>query len=65
MKQMTIRAELADYLKKNGITINQFAEVSKVNSGTISNIINGNRYYSHAAIRPYYKRNGIRRRRLL
>lgn len=43
MKQMTIRAELADYLKKNGITINQFAEVSKVNSGTISNIINGNR----------------------
>lgn len=44
MKQMTIRAELADYLKKNGITINQFAEVSKVNSGTISNIINGNRY---------------------
>jgi transcriptional regulator with XRE-family HTH domain len=43
MKQMTIRAELADYLKKNGITFNQFAEVSKVNSGTISNIINGNR----------------------
>lgn len=43
MKQMTIRAELADYLKKQRITINQFAEVSKVNSGTISNIINGNR----------------------
>lgn len=43
MKQMTIRAELAEYLKKNGITINYFAEVSKVNSGTISNIINGNR----------------------
>ncbi|MEK4877621.1 MULTISPECIES: helix-turn-helix domain-containing protein [Paenibacillus] len=43
MKQMTIRAELAVYLKKNGITINQFAEVSKVNSGTISNIMNGNR----------------------
>jgi transcriptional regulator with XRE-family HTH domain len=43
MKQMTIRAELADYLKKHGTTINQFAEVSKVNSGTISNIINGNR----------------------
>ncbi|MEK5252917.1 helix-turn-helix transcriptional regulator [Paenibacillus sp. FSL F4-0125] len=43
MKRMTIRAELADYLKKHGTTINQFSEVSKVNSGTISNIINGNR----------------------
>lgn len=41
--QMTIRAELENYLKKNGITINQFAEVSGVNSGTISSIINGNR----------------------
>ncbi|WP_188541448.1 helix-turn-helix domain-containing protein [Paenibacillus segetis] len=43
MMQMTIRAELENYLKKNGITINQFSEVSGVNSGTISNIINGNR----------------------
>ncbi|RUT38536.1 XRE family transcriptional regulator [Paenibacillus anaericanus] len=41
--QMTIRAELENYLKKSGITINQFAEVSGVNSGTISSIINGNR----------------------
>lgn len=40
---MTIRAELENYLKKNRITINQFAEVSGVNSGTISNIVNGNR----------------------
>lgn len=41
--QMTIRAELENYLKKSEITINQFAEVSGVNSGTISSIINGNR----------------------
>ena len=40
---MTIRAELEHYLKKSRITINQFAEVSGVNSGTISNILNGNR----------------------
>lgn len=43
MKQTTVRAELEDYLKRKGTTINQFAETSGVNSGTISNIINGNR----------------------
>ncbi|WP_410513825.1 helix-turn-helix transcriptional regulator [Paenibacillus sp. BR2-3] len=43
MKQTTIRAELEDFLKRKVTTINQFAEASGVNSGTISNIINGNR----------------------
>ncbi|AJS58381.1 helix-turn-helix domain-containing protein [Paenibacillus sp. IHBB 10380] len=43
MKQTTIRAELEDYLKRKGTTINQFAVMAGVNSGTISNIINGNR----------------------
>lgn len=43
MDQRTIRAELEEYLKRNGITINQFAETSGVNSGTLSSIINGNR----------------------
>ncbi|WP_246054323.1 helix-turn-helix domain-containing protein [Paenibacillus anaericanus] len=46
MNQKTIRAELEDYLKKNYITINQFAEVSGVNSGTLSSFINGNRSIS-------------------
>lgn len=39
----TIREVLEDYLKREGRTINQFAEESGVNSGTLSNIINGNR----------------------
>ncbi|GGH29704.1 helix-turn-helix domain-containing protein [Paenibacillus segetis] len=39
----TIRAELEDYLRKNRITITQFAESSGVNSGTISSVIKGNR----------------------
>ncbi|RUT43296.1 XRE family transcriptional regulator [Paenibacillus anaericanus] len=43
MDQRTIRAELEEYLKRNGITINQFSETSGVNSGTLSSIINGNR----------------------
>ncbi|MDQ0090000.1 transcriptional regulator with XRE-family HTH domain [Paenibacillus anaericanus] len=46
MNQKTIRAELEDYLKRNYISINQFAEASGVNSGTLSNIINGNRSIS-------------------
>lgn len=37
----TIRSELDFYLKKTGLTINQFAEQSKINSGTLSTIIKG------------------------
>ncbi|MDQ0089997.1 transcriptional regulator with XRE-family HTH domain [Paenibacillus anaericanus] len=37
----TIGFELEDYLKRYCITINQFAEISGVNSGTISSIIKG------------------------
>ncbi|WP_246061473.1 helix-turn-helix domain-containing protein [Paenibacillus oralis] len=39
----TIRAELEDYIKKEGTTLHRFAEVSGVNVGTLSGIINGNR----------------------
>lgn len=39
----TIQAELAAFLKNEGRTINQFAGISGVNSGTLSSIINGNR----------------------
>lgn len=39
----TIGSELESYLIRNGTTINQFAEKSKVNSGTISTIIKGTR----------------------
>ncbi|WP_405109040.1 transcriptional regulator [Paenibacillus sp. FSL K6-1217] len=39
----TIQAELAAFLRKGGQTINQFAGISGVNSGTLSSIINGNR----------------------
>ncbi|WP_223068553.1 helix-turn-helix domain-containing protein [Paenibacillus caui] len=39
----TIRAELENYLKQEGKTIHHFAEISGVNPGTISAIINGNR----------------------
>lgn len=39
----TIQAELAAFLRKEGRTINQFAGISGVNSGTLSSIINGNR----------------------
>ncbi len=39
----TIQAKLDAYLKIEGITINQFAGISGVNSGTLSSIINGNR----------------------
>lgn len=37
----TIRSELDFHLKKTGLTINQFAELSKINSGTLSTIIKG------------------------
>lgn len=39
----TIRAELEDYLKRQALTINQFAYISGMNSGTLSNLIHGNR----------------------
>lgn len=39
----TIRAELEDYIKNNGTTLQRFAECSGVNVGTLSGIINGNR----------------------
>ncbi len=39
----TIQGELDAFLKREGKTINQFAGISAVNSGTLSSIINGNR----------------------
>lgn len=39
----TIQGELEAFLKREGRTINQFAGISGVNSGTLSSIINGNR----------------------
>lgn len=39
----TIRSELESYLRSTGLTINQFADKSKVNSGTISTILKGTR----------------------
>lgn len=46
MKPQTIQSELAAYLKANNLTISQFAEISGINSGTLSRIINGNRSIS-------------------
>jgi len=40
---VTIRAELESFIKKEGITLHQFAERSGINVGTLSGIINGNR----------------------
>ncbi len=39
----TIREKLSNYLQKHRMTINQFARISGINSGTLSSIINGNR----------------------
>lgn len=39
----TIRGEIGRYLKTHRMTINQFARISGINSGTLSNILNGNR----------------------
>ncbi|MFD1903543.1 helix-turn-helix domain-containing protein [Paenibacillus rhizoplanae] len=36
-----IRDQLADYLTQHGLSINQFAISSGINSGTLSRIING------------------------
>ncbi|PQP84525.1 transcriptional regulator [Paenibacillus sp. PCH8] len=37
----TIRDHLADYLKTNHMTLNQFSEISGINSGTLSGTLNG------------------------
>ncbi|MBX4147692.1 helix-turn-helix domain-containing protein [Paenibacillus lautus] len=39
----TIRGEIVRYLQNHHMTINQFARISGINSGTLSNILNGNR----------------------
>ncbi|MDQ0089442.1 transcriptional regulator with XRE-family HTH domain [Paenibacillus anaericanus] len=39
----TIRAELEDFLKREGTTLHHFAETSGVNAGTLSGILSGNR----------------------
>lgn len=39
----TIRGEVNKYLQVNHMTINQFARISVINSGTLSSILNGNR----------------------
>jgi transcriptional regulator with XRE-family HTH domain len=39
----TIRGEIVRYLQNHRMTINQFARLSGINSGTLSNILNGNR----------------------
>lgn len=39
----TIRAQLEDYLKSKGMTLHQFSELSHINPGTLSGIINGHR----------------------
>lgn len=43
MMTATIREQIEGFLHKNELTINRFAEISEVNSGTLSNILNGNR----------------------
>ncbi|MGZ7444780.1 helix-turn-helix domain-containing protein [Paenibacillus sp. TH7-28] len=44
MKAATmIRSQLEAYLKNKGITLNQFSELTQINSGTLSGIINGHR----------------------
>ncbi|MGE7822800.1 helix-turn-helix domain-containing protein [Paenibacillus sp. NPDC093718] len=39
----TIRGEIVRYLQNHHMTLNQFARLSGINSGTLSNILNGNR----------------------
>lgn len=39
----TIRGEIVTYLQDHRMTINQFARISGINSGTLSNILNGHR----------------------
>lgn len=42
-RSATIREQMEEFLHKHEMTINRFAEISGVNSGTLSNILNGNR----------------------
>ncbi|MGZ7441227.1 helix-turn-helix domain-containing protein [Paenibacillus sp. TH7-28] len=39
----TIRSQLEDYLKNKRLSLNQFTELTRINSGTLSGIINGHR----------------------
>ncbi|RRJ67734.1 XRE family transcriptional regulator [Paenibacillus oralis] len=39
----TIRSQLEDYLKNKRLSLNQFTELTGINSGTLSGIINGHR----------------------
>ncbi|EHB67180.1 helix-turn-helix transcriptional regulator [Paenibacillus lactis] len=39
----TIRGEIEHFIKERGLTINQFARATGINSGTLSSIINGRR----------------------
>lgn len=43
MMTATIREQIEDFLNRHEFTINRFAEISEVNSGTLSSILNGNR----------------------
>ncbi|MBA9087094.1 transcriptional regulator with XRE-family HTH domain [Fontibacillus solani] len=42
-KLTTIRSQMEDYLKNNNMTLNQFSELTQINTGTLSGIINGHR----------------------
>ncbi|MEC0136704.1 helix-turn-helix transcriptional regulator [Paenibacillus macerans] len=39
----TIRGRLEEFLRSNNFTLNQFSELTQINSGTLSGIINGHR----------------------
>ncbi|MDU5951204.1 MAG: helix-turn-helix transcriptional regulator, partial [Paenibacillus macerans] len=39
----TIRSQLENYLKNKKLSLNQFTELTGINSGTLSGIINGHR----------------------
>lgn len=39
----TIRGEITKFLQDNELTLNQFARISGVNTGSLSSILNGNR----------------------
>ncbi|ANY75654.1 transcriptional regulator [Paenibacillus ihbetae] len=39
----TIREQITRYIDERGMTINQFARISGINNGTLSNILNGRR----------------------
>lgn len=55
----TIRAELEDYIKNNGTTLQRFAESSGVNVGTLSGIINGNRLIAISQLDRVTKAMGL------